>query len=118
MRDMGEERSDLTLRVIGGPHPAELRVRSQRVKERVARVKLLPGAAGGGLIGDPVEERVGHDIRHGDAVGAGRGVAWPRLAPGAAVVVGGAAVAPLAAAQVRRAATVLGGDLSCSCKKD
>lgn len=118
MRDVGEERRHLTLRIVGGPHPAELRVRAQRVEERAAGVELLPGAAGGGSIGDPVKEGVGDDIRHGNAVAAGRGVAWPTLAVRAAVVVAGAAVAPPAAAQVRRAAAVLGGDLSCSCKKD
>lgn len=112
MRDVGEERRDLTLRVVGGPHRPELLVRPQRVEERAAGVEALAGAGGGCLIGDAVEERVGHDVRHGHAVAAGSGEARPRLAAAAAVVVGAAAVAPLAAAQVRRAAAALAGDMS------
>ncbi|THU66768.1 hypothetical protein C4D60_Mb05t17700 [Musa balbisiana] len=107
VRGMGEEGGDLPLGVVGGSGVAEGLVGAGCGQEGVAGVEALAGAPAVGLADDPIEEALRHDVGHRDVVGGG--IARSRLAPVAAVVVAGAAVAVLAAAEVGRAAAILGG---------
>ena len=105
MRDMSKEGCDLTERIIRGTFRAKPRIRIQSIEKRRPGVEVLPGAARVSLINNPIKEFLCHNIRDRDIVTSRS--ARTGLAAGAAVVVAGATVPPLAATLVRGAAAVL-----------
>ena len=109
MGDMGKEGSNLLLRSDGGSVLAKLRIRPQGVQERLPPIEALARARARGLIDNAVEELLGDKIGDRAATTGGRRrVTWPPSAALTAVRVAGSAVAILAAAEVRRAPTILG----------
>ena len=109
---MSKESSDLALRVVSRATLAKLRVRIESIKEGATRVEVLPGAARVSLAKNPIEEPVRHNICDRNTTPTTtsttrRWIARTGLAAGATVVIAGAAVPILAAAEASVTAAVL-----------
>ncbi len=114
VRGVREEGGDLALALHLRPAMGEAWVRLDGAQERAPGVEVLALAPAPGLVLDAVEEGAGDDASHvrttaTTAAAAAARAARARLAPVATVLVGRAAVAELAAADVWLAAAVLRG---------
>ncbi|KAH6833451.1 hypothetical protein C2S53_012673 [Perilla frutescens var. hirtella] len=108
MGNVGEEGRDLPLRIVRGADSPNAGPRGQRLHKSGARVETLSRAVWTALIrNDPIEETITHNICNFHSVAS---PARPRPAVRAAVVVVVAAVPVFAAALVRLAAALLGGN--------
>lgn len=67
---MSKERSNLPLGIIS-PRSSEARVIRRRIEKRLPRIETLTLAATVGLVYDPAEEFLSHNIP--DGLGGGRG---------------------------------------------
>lgn len=102
---MGEECSNLPLRIIHTPCSPKVRAQSKRVEKSLPSIEPFSGAVPLCLIDDPIEERLRRDISYDNSIVDGDS-ARASLAPRAAVGSACAAVPGLAAAVVARAAAL------------